>query len=147
MENATGKLLREIYREALGGCETVCSITPRIHDHRLLTETAAQMEMYSDCMSRAEQMLQDKNLGNVTVSSLDRISLRGAVWLETLDMEEPSRLADFLQKSFRDSSARLRNTVDRFAGTDCDADALALGRRLSAAEAAEAESLGGLSLR
>ena len=141
MENQTEKLLREIYKEAQGGCETVCGITPRIHNRRLLAETARQMEMYSDCTNRVEQMLQDKNLGSVTFSALDRISLRGGVWLETMDMNDAAAIADFLQNNFRDSAARMRNTVDRFAREDCDADALALGRRLSAAEAAEADAL------
>ena len=147
MENQTEKLLREIYREARGGCETVCSITPRIRDRRLLAETARQMEMYSDCTTRAEQMLQDKDLGSVTLSTLDRLSLRGAVWLETMDMDDPSRIADFLQNSFRDSAARMRNTVARFSRETCDADALALGQRLAAAEASEADLLRTLSLQ
>ena len=141
MENQTEKLLWEIYKEAQGGCETVCGITPRIHNRRLLAETARQMEMYSDCTNRVEQLLQDKNLGSVTFSALDRISLRGGVWLETMDMNDAAAIADFLQNNFRDSAARMRNTVDRFAREDCDADALALGRRLSAAEAAEADAL------
>lgn len=141
MENQTEKLLREIYREARGGCETVCAVTPKIHDRCLMAETARQMEMYSDCQARAERMLQGKDLGNVTFSALDRLSLRGGVWLETMDMQDASAIADFLQSNFRDSAARMRNAVDRFARTDCDADALALGRRLSAAEAAEAEVL------
>ena len=141
MENQTEKLLREIYREARGGCETVCSVTPKIHDRRLMAETARQMEMYSVCQARAEQMLQDKDLGGVTFSALDRLSLRGGVWLETMDMHDAGAIASFLQSNFRDSAARMRNAVDRFAYTGCDADALALGRRLSAAEAAEAEVL------
>ena len=141
MENQTEKLLREIYREAQGGCETVCSITPKIRDRRLLAATARQMEMYSDCTTRAEQMLQDKNLGGGTFSTWDRLSLRGAAWLETMDMEDGDALTDFLQASFRDSAARMRNAVARFAGADCDGDALELGRRLAAAEAAEAETM------
>jgi hypothetical protein len=52
-----------------------------------------------------------------------------------------------LQNNFRASAARMRNTVNRFSHTDCDADALALGRRLSAAEAAEAEALRRLSIQ
>ena len=141
MENQTEKLLREIYKEARGGCETVCSVTPRIHDRRLLAETARQMEMYSDCTTRAEQMLQNKNMGSGTFSLLDRLSLRGAVWLETMDMTDTDTLTDFLQNNFRDSAARMRNTVTRFSHSECDTDALALGRRLAAAEAAEAEAL------
>lgn len=141
MENQTEKLLREIYKEARGGCETVCSVTTRIHDRRLLAETARQMEMYSDCTTRAEQMLQNKNMGSGIFSLLDRLSLRGAVWLETMDMTDTDTLTDFLQNNFRDSAARMRNTVTRFAHSECDTDALALGRRLAAAEAAEAEAL------
>lgn len=141
MENQTEKLLREIYREAQGGCETVCSIASKTRDRRLLAATARQMEMYSDCTTRAEQMLQDRNLGSGAFSTWDRLSLRGAVWLETMDIEDGSALTDFLQASFRDSAARMRNTVARFFGTDCDGDALALGRRLAAAESAEAETM------
>ena len=147
MENQTEKLLREIYKEAQGGCETVCGITPRIHNRRLLAETARQMEMYSDCTNRAEQMLQDKNMGDIQFSPADRLSLRGAVWLEPMDMSDPARIADFLQNNLRASAARMRNMVSRFAQGGCDADALALGQRLAAAEAAEAETLGSLPIQ
>lgn len=140
MENPTGRMLREIYKEAKSGCETICCITSKIRDKRWITETARQMEMYADCTARAEQMLQDKELGEATFSMRDRLSVRGGVLLETMDATEQA-LTDLLQISFRDSAVRMRNTVARFAERECDADALALGQRLAAFEAAEAERL------
>lgn len=144
MENPTKELLQGIYTEARSGCETICGIASKIRDKNLVAETAAQMEMYAEYTSRAQQMLQEKNLGNVHFSLRDQISVRGGVLLESMHLSTQQQLADLLQAGSRDSAARMRRTMANLAGRGCDPDALALGQRMMAAEAAEADTLGRL---
>ena len=144
MENPTKELLQGIYTEARSGCETICGIASKIQNRKLMAETAAQMEMYAEYTSRAQQMLQDKNLGNVHFSLRDRLSVRGGVLLESMYLVTQQQLADLLQAGSRDSVARMRRTMENLADRGCDSDALAWGQRMIAAEAVEADVLRGL---
>ena len=144
MENPTKVLLNEIYIEARSGCETICGITSKIRDKKLLAETAAQLEMYAACANRAQLLLQEKDLGGARFSLRDRLSVRGGVLLETMHLSTQQELAELLQDSSRDSAGRMGRTMENLADRGCDPDALALGQRMMAFESAEADTLGRL---
>lgn len=147
MENPTREFLRHVYREAKSGCETVCCITYRIQDETLLTETASQLETYAACAAKAEQMLQEKSLGPGTFTLRDRLSARMGVMIETANMHESREYADLLERSFRESAARMRQNMQAIAERGCDDDALALGGRIAAYELAEADKLGRMPIK
>ena len=141
MENPTKEFLQYVYKEARCGCETVCGITGRLQDERMRAETAAQLEMYAACAAKAEQLLRGKDLGDVRFTLRDRLSARMGVMIETANMQTPEEYAELLERSFRESAARMQENVRFMAGRGCDGDALALGGRMIAYEKLEAEKM------
>ena len=141
MENPTKVFLQYVYKEAQSGCETVCGITGRLQDARMRAETAAQLEMYAACAAKAEELLRGKNLGDVRFTLRDRLSARMGVMIETANMQTPEEYAELLERSFRESAARMQENVRSMAGRGCDGDALALGGRMIAYEKAEADKM------
>lgn len=141
MENPTKEFLQYVYKEAQSGCETVCGITGRLQDARMRAETAAQLEMYAACAAKAEQLLREKDLGDVRFTFRDRLSARVGVMIETANMQTPEEYAELLERSFRESAARMQENVRSMAGRGCDGDALALGGRMIAYEKSEADKM------
>lgn len=141
MENPTKEFLQYVYKEARCGCETVCGITGSLQDERLRAETAAQLEMYTACAAKAEQLLRGKELGDVRFRLRDRLSARMGVMIETAHMQSPGEYTELLERSFRESAVRMQENVRAMAGRGCDGDALALGGRMIAYEKAEADKM------
>lgn len=146
MKNPTEELLHHIYISARSGCEAINGMLPKITDPALRTETTAQMDMYCALSTRAEQLLQDKDLGEVSFPLTSRLAVRSGVILETMGSPAQTELARILRQSSRESAGQMRSAVTECGGSGCDPDALALGQRMMAFEMAETERLGALPL-
>ena len=142
MKDPTRELLSMIYIGAKSGCEAITGMLPKITNEKLRTETTAQLEAYAGYARRAEVLMAEKDIHDITFPLMNKLTVRGGVMMETMGTPTQEELARILRVSSRDSANRMRSAVSDLGGDGCDKDVLALGQNMMSFEIAEAERLG-----
>lgn len=136
MDNSqnTVDFLSEIYRGAKMGIETIERLLTKVNDNKIYDEMKYQMRTYEEIASEAYNELLKRNNEPKGISTLNKLSARMSVGINTLISNKPSHVADMLikgntmgvngisesLKSHKNADPAIQGLADRFINLEKD---------------------------
>jgi len=124
----TEDFLSEIYRGAKMGIETIGRLLTKVNDNKIYDELKYQMRSYEEIADEARNELIKRNNEPAGISTMNKLSARMSVGINTFISNKPSHVADMMIKgnqmgvegitktyqSHQDADPAIKGLADRF---------------------------------
>ena len=124
----TVDFLSEIYRGAKMGVETINSMLNKVNDNKIYDELKYQLRSYDEIANEAYGELLKRNHEPKDISTMNKLSAKMSVGINTIISNKPSHIADMLIKgstmgvtgitkslnSHKNADPQIQSLADRF---------------------------------
>ncbi len=121
----TVDFLSEIYRGATMGVETISRLLTKVNENKIYDELMYQMKSYEEIAAEACNELLKRNNEPLEISSLNKLSARMSVDINTLISKKPAHLADMMIKGNQMGIEGITKTYQSHVDADPDIKGLA----------------------
>lgn len=120
IENPTGELLSEVYRNLKMASENLCSVTPKIDDRFMLRGVTSQLEKYAEYSKQAASMMRENAVNPKEPSGISKLMARSGIMMNTLVDSSDSHIAEMIVRGTKMGADKLSETMEKCSGAGCD---------------------------
>jgi hypothetical protein len=121
----TAEILSEIYRGAKMGVETINSMLNKVNDNKIYDELKYQLRSYDEIANEAYGELVKRNQEPKDISTVNKLSAKMSVGINTMISNTPSHIADMLIKGSTMGVTEMTKSLNSYKDADPDIQALA----------------------
>ena len=121
----TVDFLSEIYRGAKMGVETINSMLNKVNDNKIYDELKYQLRSYDEIANEAHAELSKRNHAPKDISTMNKLSAKMSVGINTVISNNPSHIADMLIKGNTMGVTGIRKSLNSHQDADPQIQALA----------------------
>jgi hypothetical protein len=121
----TAEILSEIYRGAKMGVETINSMLNKVNDNKIYDELKYQLRSYDEIANEAYGELVKRNQEPKDISTMNKLSAKMSVGINTMISNTPSHIADMLIKGSTMGVTGMTKSLNSCKDADPDIQALA----------------------
>jgi len=121
----TVEILSEIYRGAKMGVETINSMLNKVNDNKIYDELKYQLRSYDEIANEAYGELVKRNQEPKDISTVNKLSAKMSVGINTMISNTPSHIADMLIKGSTMGVTEMTKSLNSNKDADPDIQALA----------------------
>lgn len=121
----TVEILSEIYRGAKMGVETINSMLNKVNDNKIYDELKYQLRSYDEIANEAYGELVKRNQEPKDISTVNKLSAKMSVGINTMISNTPSHIADMLIKGSTMGVTEMTKSLNSYKDADPDIQSLA----------------------
>lgn len=121
----TVEILSEIYRGAKMGVETINSMLNKVNDNKIYDELKYQLRCYDEIANEAYGELVKRNQEPKDISTVNKLSAKMSVGINTMISNTPSHIADMLIKGSTMGVTEMTKSLNSYKDADPDIQSLA----------------------
>jgi hypothetical protein len=121
----TAEILSEIYRGAKMGVETINSMLNKVNDNKIYDELKYQLRCYDEIANEAYGELVKRNQEPKDISTMNKLSAKMSVGINTMISNTPSHIADMLIKGSTMGVTEMTKSLNSYKDADPDIQSLA----------------------
>jgi hypothetical protein len=121
----TVEILSEIYRGAKMGVETINSMLNKVNDNKIYDELKYQLRCYDEIANEAYGELVKRNQEPKDISTMNKLSAKMSVGINTMISNTPSHIADMLIKGSTMGVTEMTKSLNSYKDADPDIQSLA----------------------
>lgn len=137
----TNELLAVMYRNVEMGSESLTDVIPMIKGREMLTNVTAQMEKYSDFMTRTQAELRKRAGQAKKLSPMKKAMAKSGIIINTMLDSSDGHIAEMIEKGTRTGVDTLEEQYCRLSKEGCDSSVAGLCREIINYERREADKI------